>query len=362
MLFSRIFAACILSSLAGGLGAQQPPDVATIAVSARLVVVPAVVRDKHGALVNDLTRDNFVLKVDGKPQPLRYFDHDADVPLTLGLLIDTSMSQVAILDDERTASTAFLNKMIAPADQSFVMEFDNAVRLLADVTASRPALDQALRQIDTPHPDFSGVSGGARAARPGMMNPAVRDAILAVVGTKLFDAVDYAARNISAKHPGRNALILLTDGGDHGSAKTLEQSVAAAQRSDTVIYAIYYQAEFGANRDALRDALRSHAGSAAAAPAGEIVVPASTVQSRKRIDGRKTLEHLCVETGGKVFEVSSKQSVADIYAKIAEELRAQYRLGFSPPEQAGAASYHRVTLTLSGAKGTIQTRDGYYAR
>jgi len=338
--------------------------ISTISVSARLVVVPAVVRDKQGGLIGDLTKDDFLLKVDGKPQALRYFDHDADAPLTLGLLIDTSMSQLTILDDERAASIAFLEKMLAPSDKAFILSFDIAVRRLADVTASRPTLDEGLRALAGPRPDFHPSPGSDRAEKVEAYRKAIRN----VIGTKLFDAVDYASSRISAKQEGRRALILLTDGGDYGSRRTLEDAVDAAQRADTIVYAIDYAAAPGASRSELIADFRNARTGGSGADGGVVLVPASSGDSsgqrRPGMDRKKVLERLCSETGGKVFEVSGKQTVADIYAKIAEELRAQYRLGFSPAGENAAEGYHRVQLTLTGAAGkgkhAIQTRDGYF--
>ena len=178
------------------LHAQMPDDTtATMSVTTRLVMVPAVVRDKHGALMSDLKRENFTVRVDGKAQALRYFDHDADVPLTLGLLIDTSMSQRTVLDDERTASAAFLNKMLSPADNAFVEQFDIRVLLLQDVTAERLKLEDALKKVDVPHPAFS----------PGDDMEAKRAARRAVIGTKLFDSVVQSSQDITGKLKGRRA-------------------------------------------------------------------------------------------------------------------------------------------------------------
>src|SRR3978361_656416 len=132
------------------LAQQTEPKAATkadLSVEAKLVLVPAVVRDKHNALVNTLKKEDFALQVDGKAQTVRYFDHESDTPLTLGLLVDTSMSQRTVLDAERSASAVFLEKMLTPErDKAFVVQFAAQVELLQDVTSSRPKLQQALKQ------------------------------------------------------------------------------------------------------------------------------------------------------------------------------------------------------------------------
>src|SRR5580704_1487751 len=141
---------------------QTPASTApTIAVDARLVNLPVVVRDKKGALIQNLTKDDFILQVDGKPQTIRYFDKDTNLPLTLGLLVDTSLSQRQVIDEERTASGTFLDQMLTtPKDKAFIMQFAAETELLQDLTSSRPLLQAALKEIDTPSPDSSNGSGG----------------------------------------------------------------------------------------------------------------------------------------------------------------------------------------------------------
>src|SRR5580698_5452230 len=156
----RSIRACIsglLLAFAIPLVAQETPapkpasSPTTISVDARLVNLPVVVRDKKGALVQNLTKDDFVLQVDGKPQTIRYFDKDTNLPLTLGLLVDTSLSQREVIDEERTASSTFLDQMLTtPKDKAFVMQFAAETELLQDLTSSRPQLQAALKEIDTP--------------------------------------------------------------------------------------------------------------------------------------------------------------------------------------------------------------------
>ena len=144
-------------------GDKAPASTApTLSVDARLVNIPVVVHDKHGALVQNLTKDNFVLQVDDHPQTIRYFNLDTDLPLTLGLLVDTSRSQRNVIDDERTASSAFLDDMLngpADRDKAFVVQFARQTDLLQDVTSSKPKLQEGLKQLSTP--DSGGSYGGA---------------------------------------------------------------------------------------------------------------------------------------------------------------------------------------------------------
>src|SRR5882757_3425372 len=156
--------------VAPSLSAQQKPSAPgqtpastapTIPIDARLVNLQVVVRDKKGALIQNLTKDDFVLQVDNKPQTIRYFDKDTNLPLTLGLLVDTSLSQRDVIDEERTASSIFLDQMLTtPKDKAFIMQFATETELLQDLTSSRPLLQAALKEIATPG-KTSGSSGSS---------------------------------------------------------------------------------------------------------------------------------------------------------------------------------------------------------
>src|SRR5580704_12758574 len=213
---------------------QTPASTApTINVDARLVNLPVVVRDKKGALIQNLGKDEFVLQVDGKPQTIRYFDKDTNLPLTLGLLVDTSASQRDVIDEERSASSTFLDQMLTtPKDKAFIMQFATETELLQDITSSRPLLQAALKEIDTPGRS-SGSSGDDTSGRRPRGGG----------GTVLYDALFLASDELMSKQTGRKAVIILSDGGDRGSRETLVKSIEAAQRADTIIYAIYFKGE-----------------------------------------------------------------------------------------------------------------------
>src|SRR6266853_6963122 len=124
---------------------------ATIAVDVKVVTLPVTVRDKHGKIVRDLTKDDFTLQEDGRPQAIRYFSQETNLPLTLGLLVDTSRSQTNVLDAERNASRSFLDQMLVQEkDKAFLIHFDREVELLQDLTSSREKLQAALELIKTP--------------------------------------------------------------------------------------------------------------------------------------------------------------------------------------------------------------------
>ena len=222
--------------------AQGPP----ITVHVKVVNVLATVRDKKGAIVRNLSQDDFELKEDDRPQTIRYFSHETDLPLTLGLLVDTSLSQRRVLGQERDASATFLDQVLrVDKDQAFVIHFDREVELLQDLTSSRQKLQAALSLLQIPQrsdedggdssDSGQGQGGGRRPGRGGYGGG----------GTTLYDAIYLASNDITAKQGGRKALIVLSDGVDRGSKKTLASAIEAAQRADTLVYSILFADEEG---------------------------------------------------------------------------------------------------------------------
>ena len=360
----------------------------TIAVKANLVVMPAIVRDKKGALVNDLKKENFSLEVDGQPQTIRYFDHDTDVPLTLGLLVDVSGSMRNEIDPERSASQSFLDTMLAPSsgnrgsDKAFVVQFAKEVELLQDVTDAKPRLQRALRELGTSSPSFHNADDNGSGSGSSSPNTDSEGRYIRRGGTALYDAIYLSGDEVMSKQPGkRRALVVLTDGVDRGSKESLNDAIEAAQRSDTIVYGIYYKGENG-HQDYNRPGGGQRRGYGGGWPGGYPgggypgggggypggggggQNPRGGGDHQPYVDGKKVMERICGETGGRVFEVSKKQSVDDIYKQIGEELRAQYRVGFTPTGDAAKDRYHQINLALTGddakKKLDVQTRDGYY--
>jgi hypothetical protein len=377
LLASVLFPPCLLAQQKPSTPDQTPASTApTLAVDARLVNLPVVVRDKKGALIQNLTKDDFVLQVDDKPQTIRYFDKDTNLPLTLGLLVDTSLSQREVIDEERTASSVFLDQMLTtPKDRAFIMQFAAETELLQDLTSSRPLLQAALKEIDTPGKNSGSSDDGSAPRRPRGGG-----------GTVLYDALFLASDELMSKQTGRKALIILSDGGDRGSRENLAKSIEAAQRADTIIYAIYFKGEqphqdYPHNRGGGGYPGGGGGGYPGGGYPGGGRYPGGGYPGggypgggngggnnggnyptgSGHIDGKKNLERMAEETGGRFFEVKKNQNVAQIYNQIAEELRAQYRLGYTPSQDAASNGYHRIELTLRQKGLLIQTRDGYYA-
>jgi VWFA-related protein len=292
------------------LGAQtfaRGQDEATFSTDVKVVNVLATVRTKKNDIVRDLSKDDFQLFENGRPQTIRYFSRETDLPLTLGLMIDTSMSQQRVLDSERTASFRFLDQVLRESkDKLFVMQFDMAVMLRQPLTDSRKQLETILPDVDTPtRRDLSLQTGG---------------------GTLLFDAIVEASNKVLKNQENRKAMIVLSDGGENGSTATLTDAIEAAQRADTLIYSILFSDG-------------SYSGG-----------------------GQGILQKFSRETGGSFFEVTRKQGIEQIYQAIEEELRSQYSLGFVSDQPNGISEFRTLKLTTKPKGLVVQYRERYWAK
>jgi len=353
-----------------GQTAQGQGSVATIAVDVKVVTLPVTVRDKHGKIVRDLTKDDFILQEDGRPQTIKYFSQEANLPLTLGLLVDTSWSQREVLDQERNASHSFLDQMLVQAkDKAFLIHFDREVELLQDLTSNREKLQSALDLLKTPEPDRDQTN---RTTLPGSGGGHERER----AGTLLYDSVYLASNELMKKQPGRKAVIILSDGVDRGSKTSLESSIEAAQRADTVVYSIYFaDHDRGDHRGGGGGMGRPGGGwpgggggggwpgGGGGWPGGGGGRPPGGQRPPEgpRVDGKKILERISKETGGRFFEVSKKQAMDQIYTDIVEELRTQYSMGYTPDKDSSASGYHHLLLQVKNKELSVQTREGYYA-
>ncbi len=344
----------------GLLRGQQQAEPPKIAVEVKVVNVLATVRDKHGKIVADLGKDDFTLEEDGHPQAITYFLKETDLPLTLGLLVDTSLSQRRVLGQERTASHSFLDDMLRPEkDKAFVIHFDHEVELLQDLTSSRDELEKSLDLLETPEMNQQGGSsrGGGSRGGGGSGGGGSRQHF-GGAGTLLYDAVFLASDEVIKKQQGRKALIILSDGVDHGSKETVTTAIATAQRADTVVYSILFADDQEShNRGSFGGPGMGRHGGGGGGGGGQGRYP----QQGDRTDGKKILERISKETGGRMFEVSKKESIEQIYKTIAEELRNQYSLGYTPAKDV-SPGYHKIAVTTKQKDLTVQARDGYYAR
>lgn len=315
--------------------AQEPAP--TYSAGVKVVNILATVTDSHGKIVSNLSQGDFGLTVDGRPREIRYFARETDLPLTLGLLVDTSMSERRVLPDEKSASYRFLNQVLREdKDRAFLIHFDREVELLQDLTPSRKKLESASDLLEVAdRPQGGGPGSGQRHRRGG--------------GTSLYDAVLLASQDLMQKQTGRKALILLSDGEDNASKVSLEQAVEAAQRSDSLVYSILFKDE-GDSRGAFGGGRRM--GGYGGRGRGRMPPP-------QRVDGKKILERISKETGGRFFEVSNKHPIDQIYAQLQDELRNQYSLGYSP-DKADGAGYHKIVVAAKQKGLEVRARDGYY--
>jgi VWFA-related protein len=315
---------------------QQNPPTPGFSTTVKVVNLFATVRDKQGKVVTDLTQNDFLLDEDGTPQTIRYFSRETDLPLTLGLLVDTSGSERNVLPDERSASFHFLDKVMREEkDMAFVIHFDFEVELLQDLTNSKVALQKSLDHLEVGGRQLQHRGGGGGGYPGGGGGRHFGGG-----GTHLYDAVYLGSDEILKKQQGRKALILLSDGMDNGSKLTLEKAVETAQRSDTLVYSILFE---DPNGD--RGFGRGHWGGG---------------RGRGEVDGRQVLQRLSRETGGRYFEVSKKEPIDKVYESLEEELRSQYSIGYTPDTKAAANDYRRIQLATKQKSLIVQTREGYY--
>jgi len=337
-------------------GQQANP---TFSADVKVVNLLATVRDKQGQIVRDLAKEDFLLDEDGRPQTISYFSRETNLPLTLGLLVDTSGSERRMIPDERRASLRFIEQVLRPdKDQAFVIHFDFEVELLEDLTNSREKLERALNQLDSSQPQLQrqqqggGYPGGGY---PGGGQGGQRGGRGRGGGTDLYDAVYLAGDDdtLMKKQKGRKALILLSDGVDTGSKETLGSAIESAQRADTLVYSILFEDPngYGNNMGGFGGPRMGRRGGMGGG---------NRYPTMNRPDGKKILEQISRETGGRFFEVSRKWPLDKVFEAIEEDLRSQYSLGYTSDQQGADRGYRRIHLTTKQKGTVVQTREGYY--
>ena len=335
---------------------------APIAVNVHAVNLLVTVRDKHNALVNNLSKDDFLLEQDAKPQSITYFANESDLPLTLGLLVDTSLSQRRVLDQELTASRSFFDHVLREdKDKAFVIHFDREVELLQDLTSSRQKLQAAIDQIHVPQLSrASSGSGSSTGGYPGGGDHGRGGHSHGGAGTLLYDAVYLASDELMKKQQGRKALIVLTDGVDRGSKESLAEAIETAQRADTLVYCILFADKEGYGGGSGGFGGPHMGGMGGGYPGGGHGggYPRRTEESRP--DGKKVLEEMAKSSGARFFEVTKKEPLDKIYSEIDAELRNQYVLGYTPEKPDATPGYHKLHLSVKQKDLTVQTRDGFY--
>ena len=350
--------------------AQQPASeqsAATLKIQAREVVLPVTVRDKHGALVTTLKAGDFTLTEDGRPQVIKSFTRESNLPFRLGLLVDTSRSVSGALDNERKAAGKFVDQMLpadpkagTAGDEAFLIHFDHEVELLEDFTNSREKLHHELDDMGPTHASNS--SQGPETSDSGSSGDSRRRG-----GTQLYDAIYLASHDLMESKDGRKALIVFSDGADRGSKETLNDAVDAADKANVTVYTIYFKGEQeGGQNNGFPGGQRRGGMGGGGYPGGGGGYPGGGGRPRggsnePAVDGKKIMEKIATRTGGRYFEAKKKDNLDEIYGQIAEELRGQYLLTYTPDMVDNDGGFHKVALKASKDDLIVVTREGYYA-
>jgi VWFA-related protein len=359
---------------------EAPSASPAIPVNVKEVNLLAVVRDKKGQAVTTLEQKDFVLEQDGRAQTITQFTHETVQPLTLGVLADTGPGQRKALADERKAATDFVNRLLRQGtDHGFVLHFDKEVELLQDVTTSHDKLARGIDAIsvgESARDSGGGARGGRDETDPDHPH-------FYFGGGMLYDAIFLSSDEVLKGQHGRKALVLFSDGEDRDSKTSLQHAIEAAQRADTIVYCVYVATEREEPEDRGSGAARpggggypgggypgggypgggypggGYPGGGGPFPGGGRRRGPESTPRENRTDGKKILQQIASETGGRYFELSKKMSAAEIYSQIEEELRHQYSLSYTPDK--AESGYHKLHLSTRNGDLTVQTRPGYYA-
>jgi len=279
----------------------SPRDDSTIKVDVKLVNVFVTVTDEHGAPVSALSKENFQLFEDGRLQKVSVFDRESELPLSIVLDIDTSLSTRKDLPLELTSARRFVHAILRPVDALSLYEFSEIVDQVVPFTADLRTID---RGIDRLHP------GAA---------------------TALYDAIFLGAQALEERQ-GRKVMVVITDGGDTFSKTDYQEALRAAQISEAIVYSI-------------------------------IVVPIEASAGRDT-GGEHALIQLSEDTGGKYFYATTIAQLDQAFKKISDELRTQYLLAYYPSQRFADSDFRRIEVKLTGVAGSSEYnsrhRTGYY--
>lgn len=351
-----------------------------------------MVVDKKGTLVTNLTAKDFTLTEDGRPQVITSLTTDSSVPFRLGLLVDTSRPVMSAMDAERKAAQKFVDQMLPaapgadsvagkpvspatqtppplPGNEAFLIHFDREVELLEDFTNARDKLD---REIDE-----MGPTSGQRSSPQG---PETSDDDRGYGGShadhgngaQLYDAIYLASDQLMKSKNGRKALIVFSDGADHGSKETLNDAIDAADRANLEVCTIYYKGQEERQNNGFPGGHRGgmgggYPGGGGGWPGGGGGYPGGGGGNGRRgpasesgVDGRKIMEEISQRTGGMFFDAKKKDDLDQIYGWIASGLRQQYVLTYTPDKQDSDDDFHKIVLKVNNPDYTVKTPEGYY--
>jgi len=326
LLFALVIASLFLAAIVFAQQQSQQSDQdqkpgETLKINVNVVQLFFNVKDKHGALIPSLTKDDFTIAEDTKPQTIKYFTAESNLPLTLGMMIDSSGSQRNVLDMEKEVGGAFLKQILTDKDEAFVISFDISIDLLQDFTRDthrlQAALDKARINTDFTSGGIPGMGGGPV---PQRNSP----------GTLLYDAVYLSAHDMLSKETGRKAMILLTDGQDEGSRLKIQEAIEASQKADAIVYVLLcadrgFYGGFGG------------------------------------YSGEGEMRKLTEQTGGRVINVGNKfDKLKEAFNQIANELRSQYNIGYTTTNPNQDGTYRKIEIK-NKQNYKVQARAGYYA-
>lgn len=314
-----LLSALLVSGVAAAVLLAQD-DTTTLKVEVNLVNILFNVRDKKGGLVGNLNKDDFKIYEDGKEQEIKYFNRETDLPLTIGLLIDVSASQMNLIEIEKNAAYQFFGTVLRKQDLAFLISFGEDAELLQDYTNSPRLLRAGLNGLQV----NSGVGGIGPGPVPTVGQPR---------GTVLYDAVYLAASDQLKGQVGRKVLVLITDGEDEGSRLKINQAIEAAQKADAIIYGFWYvDRGFYASRGMLFGGTSDSA-----------------------------LRQMSEDTGGHVFHIDRRLTLQEAFTELQEEMRSQYAIGYTPTNAAKDGTFRKIEIKPTNKDWKVQARKGYYA-
>jgi VWFA-related protein len=286
----------------------------TIKTQVALVNLFVTVRDKNKKIITDLKQEDFKVAEDNQDQKIAFFSKEVALPITLGLLLDTSASEQFMLGAIQEAGSSFLSRVLHKGDEALVMSFDSDVDLLSDFTDDRAQLDRAVHRARINSPDAGSIGGN-----PGPIGSRQ------IVGTALYDAIFLACSEKLDTEAGRKAIVIVTDADDHGSKVRIEEAIEAAQRTNTVIHIILVaDSRFGG---------------------------ANTSAAKK----------LSEETGGRTLSANSEKKLMQAFDEISEELRTQYTIGYYPTNAERDGKFRKIKVDTANHDQKVLARKGYYA-
>ncbi len=301
----------MLLLLTGGFCLGEEP----IRVNVKLVNVAFSARDSRGALVNSLTKDDVEVFEDAVPQKISFFAHSVDVPLTLGLIVDSSGSQDQFSKQHQHDLEVFLKDVLGPKDRVFLLCFGNHLRLVSDFSQSGPELMDRLKLYQQSSKHF-----------PELGPKQDRD-----LGTAFYDSIYYSVTDKLASENGRRALLVFSDGEDNSSSHDMMTAIEAAQAANVLVYTIRYTEK----KDGHLTARNQY--------------------------GIRVMDRIAKETGGQAIDAETTDPKT-YFQQIAEELRTSYELAYYPTNPLPDDTFRKIVIRSKQPGLTVRSKTGYFSR